>query len=140
VAVVADHKSRCDALPVAMLLIGALRHYGWALFEGSTRALVSKASGAAAICCLLLVVWHLQRSRPLGAVLLWWAWEECQVALCSTWFIFDPWPVAPGQAMCSARAGFDLGALGIFVVALLAYRLALSDLRVPKKISESEND
>lgn len=65
---------------------------------------------------------------PLLAVLLWWAWEELQVILCSVWFIFDPWPIELGQAMCSAKLGFDLGAFGILIVAVLAFRLNLSDL------------
>lgn len=115
-------KNRFD-LCAALLLIGAWRHYGWALFDGPTRALVSKASGAAAIVCLLLIVWGMQRSRLLGAVLLWWAWEELQVVLCSLRFIRDPWPVEPGQAMCSARFGFDIGAAGVLMVAVLAFKL-----------------
>lgn len=65
------------------------------------------------------------KRAPLAGVLLWWAWEELQVVLCSVWFIFSPWPVEPGQAMCSAKAGFDIGALGILIVAVLAFRLTL---------------
>lgn len=115
-----DLKSR-SSLPVLLLAIGASRHYGWALFDAPVRGLASKALGAAAILCLLWVVWTMSRAAAL--VLLWWAWEEVQVVLCSTWFAFAPWPVQPGEAMCSAKIGFDLGALGILFVALLLLNL-----------------
>lgn len=118
-------KSRCE-LCAGLLLVGAWRHYGWALFDGPTRALVSKASGAAAICFLLWIVWKHAGTKWALPVFLWWAWEETQVVLCSVWFIHAPWPIEPGQAMCSAKAGFDIGALGIVFVAVLAFRLTLS--------------
>lgn len=123
-----DRKSRYSRLaalhlPAALLLIGGWRHYGWELFDGGTRALVSKASGAVAICCLLLILWRLHGTKQMLPIVVWWAWEEMQVALCSTWFIFAPWPVQPGEAMCSAKLGFDLGSVGILIVASLAYRM-----------------
>ena len=126
-AAAVDRKNRFD-LCAALLLIGAWRHFGWALFDVPVRALVSKASGAAAIACLLLIVWRIAGTRWMAPILLWWAWEELQVVLCSTWFIFDPWPVPAGQAMCSARVGFDIGAAGVLIVAVLAFRLTLQDL------------
>jgi hypothetical protein len=119
-----DRKSPYS-LAAALLLIGAWRHFGWALFDGSTRALVSKASGALAICCLLLILWRECGTKPVLPIMLWWAWEELQVMLCSTWFMFDPWPVEPGQAMCSAKLGFDIGALGILAVAILTFHLTI---------------
>lgn len=122
----AARKSRFE-LCAALLLIGGWRHYGWGLFDVPMRALASKASGAAAICCLLLIVWRSTGTRWMAPILLWWAWEELQVVLCSTWFIFEPWLVKPGEAMCSSKIGFDLGALGILIVAVLAFRLTLSD-------------
>lgn len=117
-------KSRFD-LCAALLLMGATRHYGWAFFDGPERALVSKACGALAIIFLLVVVWRQAGTRWMLPILLWWAWEETQVALCSLWFIVEPWHVEPGQPMCSARLGFDLGALGIVCVAVFAFRLTL---------------
>lgn len=119
----AAHKSLCDPA-AALLLIGAVRHYGWALAPEGTRALMSKGLAAVAMLCLLALLLRHERSRAVLLVAAWWAWEELQVALCSFWFIFDPWPIQPEQPMCSARAGFDIGALGIMVVALLAYMLA----------------
>ena len=110
--------SRADLL--LLLAVGASRHYGWALGSDATAGLASKALGAAAILYLLAVVW--EQTRAGAAILLWWAWEELQVLTCTAWYMADPWPVAQGQAICSAKAGFDLGAVGILIIALLAMR------------------
>ena len=119
-------KSRSSLeLVASMLLVGAWRHYGWALYEGPARALVYKASWSAATLFLLFLLWRQIGNKWMAPVMLWWAWEEMQCLLCTTWFIFDPWLLEPGQAMCSAKAGFDIGALGILVVAVLAFRLTL---------------
>lgn len=113
---------RNSGLAMILLAVGATRHYGWALADAPMRGLASKALGAVAILCLLWIVYSLSRAAAL--VLLWWAWEELQVILCSTWFAFDPWPVAQGEAMCSAKLGFDLGALGVLFISLLLLRLS----------------
>lgn len=82
--------------------------------------LASKALGAAAILYLLAVVW--EHTRAGAAIFLWWAWEELQVLTCTAWFMVDPWPVAQGQAICSAKAGFDLGAAGVLILSLVLMR------------------
>lgn len=82
--------------------------------------LASKALGAAAILYLLAVVW--EHTRAGAAIFLWWAWEELQVLTCTAWFMVEPWPVAQGQAICSAKLGFDLGAVGILILALVLMR------------------
>ncbi len=110
--------SRADL--ILLLAVGASRHYGWALGPDAMAGLASKALGAAAILYLLAVVW--EHTRAGAAIFLWWAWEELQVLTCTAWFMADPWPVAQGQAICSAKAGFDLGAVGILIIALLAMR------------------
>ena len=120
VVVAAGLKSRCD-VAAALLLIGTARHYGWALFPDGTKALASKGLGAVAALCLLALVVMAWRSRLVLLTAAWLAWEELQVVLCSFWFMVDPWLIKPEQPMCSARAGFDIGALGIMFVALLAY-------------------
>lgn len=87
--------------------------------------MASKGLGAMAILVLLAVVWFKSdRSKALGLILLWWAWEETQVAMCSVAYMHKPWSVEPGQAICHALTGLDLGALGVLFVAVLAYRTA----------------
>ena len=89
----------------------------------------SKGLGSLAALVLLLLVYELApiRTRLLSAVALVYAWAETQTVVCTAWWIFDaPWPVEPGQAMCSAKAGFDLGAVGLLAVAILAHRTVRS--------------
>ena len=108
-----------------LLLIGAARHYLWPHFPPELQGMASKGLGAVAILVLLAVVWFKSdRSKALGLILLWWAWEETQVAMCSVAYMFSPWSVEPGQGICHALTGLDLGALGVLFVAVLAYRSA----------------
>jgi hypothetical protein len=118
---------------VGLLLVGACRHYLWPHFPAELQGMASKGLGAAAVLYLLAVVWRLAPSRPLAWVLLWWAWEELQVLICSAAYMVEPWHVEVGEGICSARFGFDIGAAGIMFVALLAYRLTLLDLTGSKQ-------
>jgi hypothetical protein len=112
-------------LAAALLLVGVTRHYGWDLLDDpSQRALMSKALGGAASLYLLLTVYSLAPvSGWLTAVTLWWAWEDVQIVLCSLAYMRWPWHVDPGQPLCSAAVGFDIGAATIVGIAFLAYRL-----------------
>ena len=108
----------------ALLAIMAVRHYAWQWVPAEHAGDVSKALGAlAALGLLWLLAGYRQPGDDLARwALLLYAWHEASVVLCVAWFIHAPWPIAPGQAMCSARVGFDLSALGLLVVAVLASR------------------
>lgn len=115
-AAVAVRSSRTD---VAAVLLVALfvRHYAYDLWPPEQRGLAAKAMGALALVTLVwLAVLHVQRSLAIYAVALWFSVEEVQVTLCSFLYMRKPWPVQPGQSICSARLDLDLGALGIVVV------------------------
>ena len=108
----------------ALLVIMALRHYGWRWVPVEHAGLASKALGSVAA---LVLLWLLSGYRRPGDEIARWALilyasHEASAVLCATWFIFSPWPILQGQAMCSARIGFDLGALGLLLVAVLASR------------------
>lgn len=77
----------------------------------------------AALGLLWLISSRLDAADKLARwALILYAWHEASVALCASWFIFAPWPIALGQGMCSAKIGFELGALGLLLVAVLASR------------------
>lgn len=108
-------------LAALLLLVAAVRHFGWGLVPVEMMGAAFKAGGGLAIITLIAVVFlSCKRSWPLSAVLAWWAYEEAQVTLCGLAWMVEPWPVPPGQAICSARAGVDFGALSLLVVAALA--------------------
>lgn len=104
---------------VALLAMGAARHYGVYWVPVEHRAQVWNAAGAMCIVALMLaVIWHM-RSRIVHAVCAWIACEELMVAGCSLWFIRAPWTVLPGQDQCSALAEFDFGLVGLLAITIL---------------------
>lgn len=108
-------------LLAAALLVGALRHYGYQFAPPELAGIVSKGLGGAAILALLAMVWlRSDRSKMLAAVLLWWAWEETQVVVCSALYAWRPWHVEPGQGICSALSGLNMDSIGVLALALLA--------------------
>ena len=111
-------------LAAALLLIGASRHYGWMLVDPEFRGIVSKALGALAAMCLIAIIAYHVAGKWVLLVSAAYGFEELQTFACSVMYWFEPWPVEAGQSICSARLGLDIGAVGIFVVGLLAYKLA----------------
>lgn len=112
--------SLCN-LAALLLLVGTCRHYGWHVFPDDLAAVASKGIGGLAMLALIWSVYALSEGgRLLLAVAAWWSIEEAQVVLCSLAWMAEPWHVPKGQAMCSARAGFDIGALSVILVAALA--------------------
>ena len=119
--------SRPDWLAAELLLIVAAREHLWALAPAEHQGSLSKLLGACLALVLLSVVHRLcWPSRLLLAVLALGAWTQLQTVLCVSAYILDPWPLASGQGMCSARINFDLGALGLMALGALAW-LATND-------------
>ena len=111
------------------LLIGTIRHFAWRFVPYGDMGMVSKGLAALSILWLLVIVRRQFKTKMMALVLLWWAWEETQVAVCSFWYVYAPWPVPQGMPICSAKAGIDLGALSLFVlsVILCAYITLMGD-------------
>lgn len=113
-------RPEATGLAVALLLVAVSRHYGWVPVPAEFRGVASKALGAAAALFLLSCVVLAWRDRLVTAAAAYYAFEESQGLGCSVWYMVAPFPVAPGQSLCSALVGFDLGAVGI---ALLGFTL-----------------
>ena len=101
------------------MLIGILRHYAWEFFPYSQLGMASKGLGGLATLWLLWLVRVRFKSKAMLAFLLWWAWEEFQVSVCSAWYIYSPWPVPQGVPICSAKTGVDLGAVSLVILSLI---------------------
>lgn len=113
------------AAAAALLLITTVRHYGYDWAPVQHQPVASKGLGGAALLAQAWVIYALIPSRVLLPVVLFVTWQELQVVLCSAAYIQAPWPVPPGQGLCSARAGFDIGAASIIATAFLARWLAV---------------
>jgi hypothetical protein len=125
---VVRQKSPCDGrqLAVVLLAVALLRNYGWEIAPPELRGLLSKALGAMAIIALVWIIDGLVQHWGVRMVSLLWTWEQGQTVLCSAWYAVEPWPVEVGQAMCSAKAGFDLGSLGVMLGAFALLKLTRS--------------
>jgi hypothetical protein len=118
------------SLPALLLLVGVLRHYGWELVRPEWQAEVWNISGAVVITGMLWAISYRWRATVLIAI--WWTFEELQVAICSAWWIADPWIVPEGEAQCSSLIGFDLGSVGILCAAIVLACLAVRSDRSKK--------
>ena len=107
----------------ALLGMLAMRHYGWSWFDPSIRGSVSKALGAAFALALMIAYYRAKPSRPLFYVILYGCFEELQTIICSVAYIHAPWTVPVWQSICSARLDFDLGAIGVMLLALTLHKV-----------------
>lgn len=113
------------ALACELLLIVAAREHLWVWLPAELQGMASKGLGAALVLVLLSMVYrHAPPSRPLVVVLCVAAWYSLQTLICSAAYMVEPWGVQPGQGICSARIGFDLGALALVVLAATAVYLS----------------
>jgi hypothetical protein len=106
----------------ALAIIG-VRNYGWAIAEPAARGGVSKALGAAALLALLWLLYKASPSRAMWLVFLLGAFEELQTIICSVAYTVKPWAVPVGESICSARIDFDLGAIGVMLLAFTLHRI-----------------
>jgi hypothetical protein len=116
-------------LAAELLLIVAGRHHLWPAAAAADQPIVSKALGACLVLWLLSVVqrlaWALGHgSKVLAGVLMIAAWYQAQALVCSLSYLVEPWPVLPGQGLCTGRIGFDLGAIGLVLIAVAASSLS----------------
>lgn len=103
-----------------MLVIGLAWNNAWKWVPEQHAGRVFAAGSGLFIAMLLL--WHagMSRSRPMGLVCALLAGFALQVFGCNAWFIVEPWPIRPGDELCSARLGFPLGMTGLWAATLLA--------------------
>lgn len=122
-------RERDALLAVVLLAVGAIHHYGWALYPADVAPQIWNVTGAAVRLGLLAAL--LWRARGVAlAVGAWWAAEELLVIGCSVAYIVKPWEVPDGSAQCSSLLGYDLGKIGALVLAVLVVAL----LRHPSKV------
>ena len=107
--------------PAWLLLLGAIRHQAWDLFDAG--ALAWNICGSIVVCVLLVKAVWTERSRLSWLIVAWWLYEEFLIILCSAWRMVEWWQVLPGQEQCSARLGVHLGAVSMVIVAWFAAAL-----------------
>ena len=104
----------------AVLLVGGLAQYAWKHAPAAAQPDVWNASQALLAMLLLALLANAYRSGWLwaaaGLVAVW----QALVAGCSLLYLAAPWPVHAGDEQCSARLDLPLGAIGLWLLLLLA--------------------
>lgn len=128
------------ALATCLLAVLVVRHYGWDLAPPHLAGVASKMLGALECLALLALIAHAYRHTAVWLVCCYGAWEHAQRAICSAFYMQRPWPLEPGEPMCSAATGIEIGAFGLAMAAALLYWLNLSNLPVSLTGKDSQND
>lgn len=106
---------------VALLALGALRHYGYKLAPLAVQADVQNACTALVIIAgVVYASWHMHGWLVIGIV-GWWAAEELLVVLASLHYILAGSPATEAGDQMTGLIGFDLGRIGILALAILAH-------------------
>lgn len=112
-----------SGLALAIVAVVVIRYYAPWLAPAEVRGYVSKSLGAAQsllqiVCiCTMASIWLKRVAGPIMLAAAYAAWEEGQGIVCPVWYIFEPWTIPQGAAMCSARAGYEFGLVGAAVAA-----------------------
>ncbi len=120
-------KHRTTAL--ALLLIGCAAAYGWQFVPSQYVGAAWYISQGLWQVVLLGLLAGLYRSRAVVAVCALLAGFSGMVAGCEAAYLVNPWPMNPGDELCSARLNYPLGLLG----AVIALGLVLSIIREQKR-------
>lgn len=111
-------------LALVLLVTGLLFSYAWYWapdqYAGEAFSIVTSAH----IIFVMGFIGFVFRSPEVLAVVALIILFKMMVIGCNVWFIVDPWPIQPGQAMCSARLNMPLGFVGLGLGVLLAARFA----------------
>lgn len=111
-------------LATAMLFFGMILSYAWQWVPDDYIGLANNICSAVFALLLLVLAAMTWRSWEIRAVVGLLAVFKIMIAACDTWYIFDPWVVKPGQAMCAARLNLPLGIIGLVLGVILAGEFA----------------
>lgn len=104
----------------AVLLVGGVAQYAWKHAPVDAQPDVWNTSQAMLVLLLLAMVANAYRTGWVwAAAALVGLWQGL-VAGCSLWWLAAPWQVQPGGEQCSARFDLPLGAIGLWLLLLLA--------------------
>lgn len=105
---------------LSMLLAGMLLSYCWYWVPPDHQGTAWNVATCALVIYLLTQLGLVFSSPEIWLVAALLASFKMMVIGCDLWYAIDPWPVRPGQALCSARFNAPLGVVGLSFGALLA--------------------
>ena len=114
-------------LALALLVVVGARHYGWQLAPVEHQADAWNILGAAAVLVGFGAAMLDCKDSVTSLMFAALGAHEVAVIVASVAYIVDPWPMAPGQAMLSSWAGFELAKLGGLLLILALVKVHSTD-------------
>lgn len=118
---------RYFSVAVLLFYAGAVHGIAWRHASDAMRPYVWNTTGAILIVVLALLVLNAYRSLWVAMTCIMIATYSTRVAWCSISWMLSPWPIVPGEELCSDRLGAFMTTLG--ALALLAVGLLMLDRR-----------
>lgn len=113
------------ATALAMLIAGCIASYGWQFLPPHFAGAAWYITQSLWQVLLLALLAAIYRSAAVVLVCALLSVFSLMVAGCEAAFLVNPWPMNPGDELCSARLNYPLGLLG----AVIALGLVLSIIR-----------
>lgn len=105
---------------LSLLVFGLACSYAYAWASPAISADVQNIAGALMTLGLLVLAGLAFGSVEVWSVVALLSLFKVMVIGCNTWYVLDPWPVKPGQPLCSTRLNLPLGVIGLALAAALA--------------------
>lgn len=94
----------------------------WGVLPEALRGHAYNISGSVFIVLLLVLIGILAKSAAIWIAVAVLIGHSAQVAGCSALFMWRPWPIVPGDSLCSEGLAGPLAVLGVTVTALAVRR------------------
>lgn len=117
------------SVAMTLLLVGGLAQFAWRHVDPEAQADVWNASQALLVLLLLALTVNAYRSAWVTAAAALLGCWQMLTAGCSMAWLWKPWTVHPGQEQCSAALNVPLGAVGAWLLLLLAAGLGMENSR-----------
>ena len=105
---------RHPRLAFLLLLNAVISNNLWKRFPEDSQAYVWHASLGISGALTLAVIGLVFGSSEVWLVVAMAAGFYLQSAMCSIWFLFEPWQINPGDELCSSGLQFPLGLIGLW--------------------------
>jgi hypothetical protein len=115
---------RHQKVALAVLAPGMLLSYCWYWAADADQPIAWNIVQAGLAVYLLAIIGLVFGSADVWAAAGLIAVFKLMVIGCSVWYLMAPWPIVPGQALCSARLNWPLGFVGLALGVLLTAKIA----------------
>lgn len=107
------------SLALVLVLIGIGHGVAWKLVPSMYEASAWNVTGAVFRVLLLVLIGSAYRSLAMWLAVALLAGFELQTASCSIWYAVTPWPMSPGDELCSSKLHFPVGTVSLWLALLI---------------------